>query len=172
MDSSRRAYLFFLTLVALWCSLILVAPFLQSFSEQTTPVAAVIYKFFARICHQLDERSFHLNGEKLAVCIRCSAIYIAFLIGLLSFPFLKGFDNRKSPAVVWLAVACLPMVLDVALSVTGVHASTAITRLLTGTVLGVILPFYILPPLFESMGARSQHFILTKGEPVYARKTE
>ncbi len=172
MDSSRRVYLLFFVFAALWCSLILAAPFFQNLSEHTTSVAAVIYKFFARICHQLDERSFHLNGEKWAVCIRCSAIYFAFLAGLLSFPFLMGFDNRKSPAVIWLAVACLPMVLDVALSVSGIHPSTAITRLATGVALGVVLPFYILPPLFDAMSTRSQHVTPAKGEPVYARKTE
>ena len=41
-----------------------------------------VYSFFSRICHQDPLRSWHVAGEPLAVCIRCSSIYIAFTASL------------------------------------------------------------------------------------------
>ncbi|MGH2567065.1 MAG: DUF2085 domain-containing protein [Bacteroidota bacterium] len=172
MDISRRLYLALLVLVALWCGSILAAPFLHNFSDQTTPLASLLYKFFARLCHQLDERSFHLAGEQWAVCIRCSSIYFGFLVGLVLFPLVGRFPARTVPASWWLIGASLPMFLDVLLSVAGVHSSTDATRLVTGSLLGVALPFYILPPLFESFNTVYRRYTLSKGEPRYARKTE
>jgi uncharacterized membrane protein len=161
-----------LILVALWCSLILAAPFFQSLSSQTQPVAAVLYRFFARICHQLDERSFHLNGEPWAVCIRCSAIYGGFLLGLLLVPVLRGVHAKNPPARRWLLVAALPMVVDVSLNLAGIHESTSFTRGCTGLLLGGIAPFYIMPLLIESIRQRVQQLSTAKGGFRYARKTE
>lgn len=171
MDSSRRVYLILLLLVAIWCSTIVAAPFLQTLSDQTKPVATLIYKFFARICHQIDERSFHLYNEKFAVCIRCTSIYFAFLAGLLLYPFVRTFKNLRIPPLGWLIASSIPMLLDVLLSVAGVHFSTATTRVITGALFGSLLPLYILPPLFESIMTLSQR-LTSKGEPLYARKTE
>jgi uncharacterized membrane protein len=36
------------------------------------------------VCHQRDERSFHLRGERLAVCGRCTALYVAGALGALT----------------------------------------------------------------------------------------
>lgn len=172
MNSSRRIYLVFLILVVVWCSLILAAPLLQSFSETTQPVASVVYRFFSRICHQLDERSFLLAGEKWAVCIRCSAIYFAFLIGLCCYPFFKRFDNRAIPSLSWLVAATVPMLIDVGFSVMGIHESTSATRLITGAVFGVVLPLFILPLLVDAITKLSHRSSTIKGELLYARKAK
>ena len=172
MNSPRRIYLVFLMLVVVWCSCILAAPLLQNFSGPAKPLASILYRFFARICHQLDERSFHLNGEKWVVCIRCSAIYFSFLAGLGGYPLLRGLGSRTTPSLLWLVAASLPMAVDVGLSVAGIHASTSATRLLTGTLLGIVLPFYILPPLVDAITKLSHSSSTTKGELLYARKTK
>ncbi|HXG38241.1 MAG TPA: DUF2085 domain-containing protein [Bacteroidota bacterium] len=172
MNSSRRVYFIFLILVAGWCSLILAAPMLQSFSGQTQPLAALLYRFFSRICHQLAERSFQFNGHPWAVCIRCSSIYGGFLFGLLLFPLLQGFAKRRIPSRAWLLLACLPMIVDVALGLSGIHQSNVWTRLVTGLLFGVAAPFYLLPPLFEAVAQYFSQFSTRKGDPLYARKTE
>jgi uncharacterized membrane protein len=56
-----------------WCLAIVAAPFFHF-----TP----IYLFFSAICHQLPARTWHIHGEPLAVCIRCTGIYFGFLAGL------------------------------------------------------------------------------------------
>ena len=75
-----------------WCGLIVAAP---------TFHLGPIYLFFSSICHQLPERSWHIGGEPLAVCIRCTSIYFGFLLGLVVLPGrLSGRTN-----VHWLMAA-------------------------------------------------------------------
>ena len=60
---------------AAWLLLLITAPFL------TTPVAGVLYAGGALICHQLPERSFHLQGIQLPVCARCFGLYGGAALG-------------------------------------------------------------------------------------------
>jgi uncharacterized membrane protein len=52
----------------LWCLALIAAPLFH---------LPWIYEFFSRICHQDPSRSWHVAGEPLAVCIRCTSIYFA-----------------------------------------------------------------------------------------------
>ncbi len=67
--------------------------------------ARIVYFFFGRICHQIDARSFHLNGIKFAVCERCSLIYFGAFVGVLIFPFLRREIVRSNPI---LLIALVP----------------------------------------------------------------
>jgi len=40
-----------------------------------TPLAAAVYAAGSFICHQIPERSFHLNAFQLPVCARCLGLY-------------------------------------------------------------------------------------------------
>src|SRR5207302_9212063 len=76
--TDRRFRAAVLTGSGIWCLLIMAAPMLR---------ISAIYLFFSRICHQDPLRSWHLFGEPLAVCIRCTSIYCGFFLGaLLSLP--------------------------------------------------------------------------------------
>lgn len=52
-----------------WTALIAFAP------VAPTLVAVTAYGLGAVVCHQLADRSFHVAGEQLAVCARCTGIY-------------------------------------------------------------------------------------------------
>lgn len=56
-------------------------------------VAALLYEFFAPVCHQIAERSFHLDGHPLAVCHRCFGFYVGFTLGLAVLPFVHRFRD-------------------------------------------------------------------------------
>ena len=172
MDSPRRIYLIFLSSIALWCCMIVAAPILQSYSESTTPLAVLIDRFFSRVCHQLDDRSFHIGGHPWAVCIRCSAIYLSFFAGLCLMPFHRSLNDRTTPSLVWIAGAALPMLIDVGLGILGIHESTSTTRLITGSIFGIVLPFFIYPPLLDAITRISHGLSIRKGEILYARKTK
>jgi hypothetical protein len=58
-----------------WLLLLVAAPFLAA------PVASVLYAAGSLICHQLPERSFHLQGFQLPVCARCLGIYGGAAVG-------------------------------------------------------------------------------------------
>jgi hypothetical protein len=58
-----------------WLVAIFAAPLLNS---------GPLYALFSMICHQMPERSWHIHGEPLGVCIRCTSISFGFVIGVLS----------------------------------------------------------------------------------------
>lgn len=104
-----------------------------------------IYTFFSTTCHQEESRSFHIFGEILAVCSRCTVIYAGFFIGVLIYPIFKKLDNTQLPPVwILLSISAL-MLADVLFDISGIMKNTFITRSITGFLLGVILPFYLIP---------------------------
>ncbi len=145
--SPRTTYVVILFGTILWCSLILLAPYLAASSS---PIAEFVYRAFHPICHQLPERSFHLFGAKLAVCVRCSSIYFSFLVGVVLYPFVRGLHNTRTPSRTFLFATLLPIVLEVATEWVGLYQSTALTRSLTGAFLGFILSFIVLPVAIEA----------------------
>lgn len=136
----------------IWCLLIFSPP-IASYLHVPS-FANFTYEFFSRICHQLDSHSVHLSDAKLAVCARCLAIYLGFLLSVFLFPFFckNGLPARwklYSRSTLLLLFSVLPLLLDVTLDLTSIHESTLATRLTTGGLLGFVLPFVLLPAADE-----------------------
>lgn len=55
--------------------------------------ASLLHEFFAPVCHQIAERSFHLAGHPLAVCHRCFGFYVGFTLGLAVLPQVRPFRD-------------------------------------------------------------------------------
>jgi uncharacterized membrane protein len=168
MSNSAKVYSVFLALVAAWCGGIILAPLLVSSEPR---ISSLLYSFYAPICHQIDARSLHIDGAKLAVCARCSGIYFSFLISVLLFPVFRRLASPVVPSRWWLSVAILPMAADVLLTITGIHPSTIVTRTFTGICFGAVLPFYLLPPLVEAV-TQLQTRRHPRGGLLYARKAQ
>lgn len=145
MNTTRLAYALALIATLIWCALLFAAPWCIHEGGACVPVGETIYEAFHRICHQLDGRSVHVFGGPLAACARCTAIYCGFLAGLIVYPFFRRLDNPGVPSRRTLALAIAPMLLDVVLAVAGIHASNSVSRLLTGAVFGLMLPFVVMP---------------------------
>lgn len=165
MDRSRIAYPLLLLLTALWCAGIVAAPLLRSLD---VGFSALLYGAFGEVCHQIPGRSFAILGEPLGVCMRCSAIYFAFLAALIAQPFAAARFRHAPPAPWILIVALLPMALDVTLHLAGLHASTAWTRTVSGLAAGATLPLYLVPVLEEAV---QQLLSTNRGSP-HAAKTQ
>ena len=69
----NRTYLALLAGSTFWCVAIIAAPIFG-----WNPV----YEFFSKICHQYPDRTWHLFGAALPVCIRCASIYFGFTASL------------------------------------------------------------------------------------------
>ena len=145
---SIRIYFIFTFLVILWCAGIVAAPLLRHAGLQST--ADIAYSLFSRICHQNDVHSFHVEGEKFGVCIRCSAIYFGFLVGLLILPVLGALNRIRSPKPMYIIAVIIPMLIDALLNDSGFHISTTMTRLATGFLFGIVMPWCIMPHLLEA----------------------
>ena len=146
MSIHGKTYLAIILGSVAWCSTLVLTPLLAGSSAGT-----FLYSFFHSICHQIDQRSFHVMGQPLAVCSRCSAIYFAFLVGTVLYPFIRSVQHPATPSRWLLIGALLPMVLDVFTGLLGMHEITNTTRTLTGSVFGLLLPFIIIPIAMEAI---------------------
>jgi uncharacterized membrane protein len=138
-------------------ALIVAAPLLKA--GGASAAAETVYGMFALACHQMDERSFHLGGFKLAVCARCFGLYAGVLAGVLVYPFTRSLRRRDLPARGWLFAAAVPTSIDFALGFFHVWENTHASRFLTASLLGVAVAFYFVPGVVDlAFTPRSQLF--------------
>jgi uncharacterized membrane protein len=111
--------------------------------------AVAVYGFGSAICHQRVERSFHLAGEALPVCARCTGIYLggalAAAVFVLTRNARRGGASLAGRSAAWLLLlAALPGVLSLAYEWTSGHVPSNSIRAATGVVLGVGVGWLIL----------------------------
>ncbi|MCZ6776500.1 MAG: DUF2085 domain-containing protein [Ignavibacteria bacterium] len=150
LANPRVAYVVIASGTAAWCAALFLAPIIAASSGPFVPVGTIFYQFFHGICHQIDGRSFHVFGQPVAVCSRCSAIYLAFLAGTILYPTVRRIGQKASPARTVLVISVLPMLLDVFAGFLGVHEITNLTRSITGAIFGAVLPFFVIPIATEA----------------------
>ena len=134
-------------LVLFFVSLIVVAPLAHTHGYNSS--AFVLYQMFGRVCHQIPERAFYLEGHPFAVCARCTGIYFGFAAGILIYPLMRSVQRGDTPARKWLLLAAIPTLSDFALGFFGVWENTHLSRSLTGAVLGAVAAFYVVPGLLD-----------------------
>lgn len=170
MKTSRLVYIGLIALTGLWCAGILAAPMLAYMGNQTG--SHEFYSFFGRICHQQDWRSFHLHGEKFGVCIRCSAIYFSFFVGVVLYPVVRRIRKLRESPRVFLLIISAPMILDVCMNVLGLVQSTTTSRLVTGSIFGFFIPWFMIPSLEEAVQQIRKKNMKMSGDVEYVGKTE
>lgn len=149
IEFATKVYIILLSLVALWCLLILLAPFLLSLGGIGSDISFFVYKLFSPVCHQEEARSFNIFGHSLGVCSRCSILYLGFLIGTIIYPFIKKISDVKLPSIWYLVIASGLMIVDVSLDLSDLYKNNFITRSITGAILGFVLAFYIIPGMIN-----------------------
>jgi uncharacterized membrane protein len=108
-------------------------------------LARPIYGFNGLFCHQRDDRSFTLFGEKMPCCERCAAIYGSIaLVGLL---FALAHGRVRAPHISEVALLSIPLIFDGAAQLVGLWESTPATRVMTGVIFGVAICWLLLPYL-------------------------
>lgn len=147
--TGKRIYLIFLTITLMWNALIVFAPVFYTSNGILKNISDFSYTFFSVVCHQIDSRSYHLLGEKYAVCSRCLSIYWAFLFSVIIYPFIKGFNNVKLPSLWLLIIPGIIVFLDAALDFFDIFSNTFLTRSVSGGLIGFILPFYLIPGFYN-----------------------
>jgi uncharacterized membrane protein len=118
-----------------WFLLVALAP------ELPPTLAAIVYAAGSLVCHQLPERSFHWHGAQLAVCARCTGIYLgtcsaAVLAPLPPSMYVRWSGSRRRTG--WLlAAAAVPTVATVMAEWAGWWSPSSAVRAGTGVLLGV-----------------------------------
>ena len=127
--------------------LIIAAPLL--IAHGYTALGLVIYEVFGKVCHQIPERSLHLEGNKLAVCSRCTGLYAGFALSVLLYPLARSLRRVDTPSRLWLFLAVLPIGVDWALGFFGLWANTHLSRFMTGALFSAVAAVYVLPGLID-----------------------
>lgn len=140
-------WLMTVALVLFFVSLIVAAPLAHAHGYPSS--GFVLYQMFGRVCHQIPERAFYLDGHPLAVCARCTGIYFGFAVGLLVYPLVRSLNLGDTPARKWLLLAAVPALIDFALGFFGLWENTHLSRSLTGALLGAVAAFYVVPGLMD-----------------------
>ena len=137
----------------LWLGGILLAPYLRS---RSSPWSGLAYAVYSPVCHQVAGRSLRCFGEPLAVCTRCTGIYLGFLLGLGLYPFLRGWRRLSLPAPRIFFFVSGPIVLDTAANFLRLWQTSSAVRLATGVLWGAILPFYFITGLTDLIISRKK----------------
>jgi uncharacterized membrane protein len=118
----------------LWFALVALSPVLPPL------LGAAVYGLGGIICHQLPDRSFHWHGAQLAVCARCTGIYLGACASIVVAPLRPSVSARwiRPPArIAWLlGIAAVPMAVTLVAEWTGLWAPASALRAATGVLVG------------------------------------
>lgn len=92
------------------------------------PYAELLHWLAHPVCHQIAERSFHFMAEPMAVCQRCTGIYVGFALGVALWPHLPSAARWLADHPRALVFFLLPVGIDWALD------GTAASRFATGAI--------------------------------------
>ena len=130
-----------------WLLLIVTAPIAEVHGYTT--ISRPLYKFFSFICHQIDGRSFHVEGHQFCVCARCFGVYFGLLFGFVVYPLIRRIEETEPFPRFWLFLAMIPMGVDWSLGFFGIWENTHWSRFTTGAILGAACGLFIVPALVE-----------------------
>jgi uncharacterized membrane protein len=108
------------------------------------------------ICHQIPDRSFHMDGHKLPLCARCTGTYLGAAIGFLSLAVLRRWraGEMLSTGMIVIMVVFIGLMgidgLNSYLSLWGGNLPTLYTpqnwlRVATGSLNGIALSMIVWP---------------------------
>jgi uncharacterized membrane protein len=138
-------YSVILAISIIWCAGILIAPLWAETGGITGSVSDFFYSFYSKSCHQIADRSYSLGEHPFGLCSRCTSIYFAFLLGVIIYPFIRKLNNIDLPSLLYLGIGVAALLIDVGLDLLDFHKNTFLTRDISGFIIGIVLPFYIIP---------------------------
>ena len=133
-------------LAAGWASLLIAAPYLP------VAVAGLLYLFGSIICHQIAERSFHVDGAQLPVCARCLGLYVGAALGAVaatSSRLVPGSDptTTRHWGLTPFIVAAMPTIVTVLAEWAGIWQPSNLVRAVAGVPAGVVVAFLVMATL-------------------------
>jgi len=111
------------------------------------------------VCHRIDVRSFHIGDRPVPLCARCSGMFLGAVLGL-AFQIAQGRKGKMPPvlASVLFSLLALVWVIDGSNSflmlipgLPSLYQTTNVTRLVTGTGMGLAVSAFLLPSFIQTM---------------------
>ncbi|MEM8488996.1 MAG: DUF2085 domain-containing protein [Bacteroidota bacterium] len=98
---------------------------------------------FSKICHQIPERSPHINAIALGVCHRCYGIYLGLPLATLAYLALQSLPVKTAGLRLALFGSLALLAVDWGAPLLGFWHNTPVSRMATGLLFGVIAGFYL-----------------------------
>lgn len=125
-----------------------LAPFLAGSSNVLLQwIGAGIYFLLDPACHQQPERSFFINGLPMALCVRCTFIYLGMLLGFI-IVFIK--KQVRVPEFIFVSFLIFLM-LEIGTETIGLYSNFKLLRSISGLASGVLLILFLLTSLPERL---------------------
>jgi len=111
------------------------------------------------VCHRIPERSFNIGNLEMAMCARCSGLFLGALLGLI-FQITQGRKGKMPPipVAILFGVFALSWVLDginsfsmLTPKIPSLYQTQNWTRLVTGTGMGLAISAILLPAFIQTM---------------------
>ena len=111
------------------------------------------------VCHQIEARSFQINGRSFPLCARCSGLFLGALLGLI-YQVVKGRKGRMPPlgASLFFGLLAFAWVFDgfnsflmLVPSISSLYTTQNWTRLVTGTGMGLAVSAILMPAFIQTM---------------------
>ncbi|MCK5147799.1 DUF2085 domain-containing protein [bacterium] len=139
---------FLLAGALIWCGMFLLEPMLANGDRAQRTWAMGFTLFFSPVCHQDSARCWHIWGNAMPICARCTGIYTGFLVSTIVL-FFNRLRFHLPPARGWLWAALLPSAFEFALEKTGLIFGSLTLRAAIGFAAGASIPFFVIPALEE-----------------------
>lgn len=130
--------------------LALLPPFLPA------EMQGVVRRCFAPVCHQLPSRSPHIGGVPIAICDRCSGIYLGLVVGVVVTGWGRSLWAALGQHGHYLLLGTLvPLGVDWIGPMLGLWSNGPISRALTGFLFGVVAASYVTNQLLRRVARTS-----------------
>jgi uncharacterized membrane protein len=136
-------------LVAIFCAGVLAAPWM---GNRDWTLGAWSHLFYGQACHQMPDRCLDLGFGPLAVCARCSGLYLGALLGMVVTLMAR---RSIQPTLRWLIVVSLPTLIDFSASLVGLPSLPNWPRFWIAAPLGLLLGLAIADAIVD-LGFRSR----------------
>jgi uncharacterized membrane protein len=118
------------------------------------------------VCHRISERSFHIGDRQVALCARCTGMYLGAVLGLVFQLFLgkRRAEWPGLPVMICLGIFVLAFGIDGGNSAARLYIGHDLLytpnntlRNITGTGMGLFLALVVLPTFHQTVWTRYSH---------------
>lgn len=118
---------------------------------------ALVMHVFAPVCHQIPERSPHLSGVQLAICDRCTGVYVGCVLGVATVGWgrLLWARIREMDQYVLLG-SLVPLGIDWIGPLLGLWTNVPFSRAATGLLFGGVAASFTADRILEGLSPRGE----------------
>lgn len=111
---------------------------------------SIVLHVFSPVCHQIPVRSPHIGGVQLAICDRCTGIYLGLVLGVATVGWGRGLWRAAGQYSRFVLLGSLLLMgIDWLGPLLGLWANGPVSRASTGLLFGVVAASFVTDRLLK-----------------------